>query len=176
VPSRGTLERRIARLDPAGQASAREGPNAARVLRAAGGVTPPAGGVLEQVQIDHTMVDVIVVDGRHQLPVGRPYVTAGIDVFSRCIVGLVVTLEAPSALSAGLCLAHMATSKRAWLERLGVTASWPMTGKPRELYARHQPDLGARPGRRHLPAGAIPDAVASADQRLGAARRSRAGV
>src|SRR5260370_39694 len=102
-------------------------------LRGAGGVTPPAGAVLAQVQIDHTVIDVIVVDERHRLPIGRPYVTAGIDVFSRCIVGLVVTLEAPSALSAGLCLAHMATDKRAWLERLGVTASWPMSGKPAEL-------------------------------------------
>ncbi len=38
---------------------------------------------------------------------------AGIDVFSRCIVGLVVTLEAPSALSAGLCLAHIPCSQHA---------------------------------------------------------------
>jgi hypothetical protein len=51
-------------------------------------------------------------------------------------VGLVVTLEAPSALSVGLCLAHMVTDKRAWLERLGaeVEAGWPMSGKPAELY------------------------------------------
>jgi putative transposase len=53
---------------------------------------------------------------------------------STCVVGLVVTLEAPSATSAGLCLAHMATDKRVWLERLGVEAVWPMSGKPRELY------------------------------------------
>ncbi|WP_264081669.1 hypothetical protein [Gandjariella thermophila] len=32
---------------------------------------------------------------------------------SRCVVGLVVTLEAPSATSVGLCLAHAATDKRA---------------------------------------------------------------
>ena len=134
VPSRGTLARRIARLDPVRQASAREGPDAARALRAAGGTAPPVAAVLEQVQIDHTVVDVIVVDERYRLPVGRPYVTAGIDVFSRCITGLVVTLEAPSALSAGLCLAHMATDKQAWLERLGVAAGWPMSGKPAELY------------------------------------------
>lgn len=50
------------------------------------------------------------------------------------MAGLVVTLEAPSATSVGLCLAHMATDKRAWLERLGVEAVWPMSGKPRELY------------------------------------------
>ncbi|WP_197540202.1 Mu transposase C-terminal domain-containing protein [Saccharothrix espanaensis] len=95
---------------------------------------PEVTGLLEQVQVDHTPVDVIVVDERHRLPIGRPCVTAAIDVASRCVVGLVVTLEAPSATSVGLCLTHMVTDKRAWLERLGVEAVWPMSGKPRELY------------------------------------------
>ncbi|MQA64059.1 MAG: DDE-type integrase/transposase/recombinase [Actinophytocola sp.] len=132
VPSRGTVLRRIAQLDPVKTVSAREGADAARSRRSAGGVRPEITGLLDQVQIDHTPVDVIVVDERHRLPIGRPYVTAAIDVCSRCVVGLVVTLEAPSAV--GLCLAHMATDKRAWLERLGVAAVRPMSGKPRELY------------------------------------------
>ncbi|MGW3782636.1 integrase catalytic domain-containing protein [Streptomyces sp. NPDC005091] len=89
---------------------------------------------MEQVQIDHTPVDVILVDEQHRLPIGRQHVTAAIDVASRCVVGLVVTLEAPSATSVGLCLAHMVTDKRAWLERLDAGAMWPMSGKPRELY------------------------------------------
>lgn len=134
VPSRGAIVRRIAGLDPHAEKTAREGADAARALESAGGQVPPVIGVLEQVQIDHTVVDLIVVDERHRLPIGRPYVTVGIDVYSRCIVGLVTTLEAPSALSVGLCLAHMVTDKRAWLERLGVEAAWPMAGKPGELY------------------------------------------
>jgi len=89
VPSRGSVVRRIAKLDPLMEISAREGPQAARRLRAAGGETPPAEAVLAQVQVDHTVVDVIVVDERYRLPIGRPYVTVAIDVFSRCIVGMV---------------------------------------------------------------------------------------
>jgi len=134
VPSRGTVLRRIARLDPVKTVSAREGRDAARGLRPAGGTPPEITGLLEQVQADHTPVDVIVVDERHRLPVGRPYITAAIDVASRCVAGLVVTLEAPSATSVGLCLTHMAADKRAWLEQLGVDVEWPMSGKPRELY------------------------------------------
>jgi putative transposase len=134
APSRGTVLRRIARLDPVVTVLARQGEDAARTLLPAGGMPPPVPGLLEQVQVDHTPVDVIVVDERHRLPTGRPYVTAAIDVASRCVVGLVVTLEAPSATSVGLCLAHMAAGKRAWLEQLGVAAAWPMSGKPRELY------------------------------------------
>lgn len=134
VPSRGTLERRIAQVDPVAMTAARHGVDAARTLRSAGGEPPVIEGLLEQVQIDHTVVDLEIVDERHRRPIGRPYVTAGIDVASRCVVGLVVTLEAPSALSVGLCLAHMATDKRPWLERLGVDAAWPMSGKPHEIF------------------------------------------
>jgi len=140
VPSRATVDRRIARMDSLEQATSRGGSDAGRPLRSAGGLVPPVRRPLEQVQIDHTVVDVMVVDERHRLPIGRPYVTVAIDVFSRCIVGLVVTPEAPSALSAlsalsvGLCLAHMVTEKRALLERVGVDVPWPMSGKPSELY------------------------------------------
>ncbi|WP_456294226.1 hypothetical protein [Streptomyces mirabilis] len=44
---------------------------------------PEITGLLEQVQIDHTPVDVIVVDEQHRKPIGRPYLTAAIDVTSR---------------------------------------------------------------------------------------------
>ena len=134
VPSRGTVLRRIARLDPVKTVLAREGRDAARIRRFTGGTPPEITGLLEQVQADHTPVDVIVVDERYRLPVGRPYLTVAIDVASRCVVGLVVTLEAPSATSVGLCLAHAAADKRPWLERLGAETAWPMSGKPRELY------------------------------------------
>jgi putative transposase len=128
------LARRVARLDPVKATTAREGRDAARALQSAGGMTPVVDRPLVQVQMDHTVVDVVVVDERHRLPLGRPYVTVAIDVFSRAVVGLVVTLEAPSALSVGRCLAHMVTDKRVWLERLGVDAVWPMAGKPVEIY------------------------------------------
>jgi putative transposase len=134
VPSRGTVLRRVAQLDPLKATQARQGRDAARAKRSAGGVPPEITQLLPQVQMDHTPVDVIVVDERHRLPLGRPYVTVAIDVASRCIVGLVVTLEAPSATSVGLCLARMATNKQAWLEQLSVDAVWPMSGKPHGLY------------------------------------------
>jgi putative transposase len=69
--------------------------------------------VLEWVQIDHTPANVIVVDQHHRLPIGRPHLTAAIDEATRCVPGFAVTSEAPSAISVGLCLAHMAIDKRA---------------------------------------------------------------
>lgn len=45
-----------------------------------------------------------------------------------------VTFDAPSAVSDGLCLAHAACDKRLWLEGLNVDMDWPMSGKSRLLY------------------------------------------
>ncbi|GGK52151.1 DNA-binding domain-containing protein [Streptomyces flaveus] len=67
APSRGSMQRRIERLDPVASVSGREGREAVRPLRSAGGVPPAVTGLLEQVQVDHTPVDVIVVDERHRL-------------------------------------------------------------------------------------------------------------
>ena len=129
-PARNTIRARVKRLDPVVVTRRREGDQAARPLEAAAGVAPQPQRPLDLVQIDHTPIDLIVVDEAAREPIGRPCLTLAIDVFSRCVVGMVVTLEAPSATSVGLCLAHAVTDKRPWLERLGIEASWPMTGKP----------------------------------------------
>ncbi|MFJ5962060.1 Mu transposase C-terminal domain-containing protein [Pseudarthrobacter oxydans] len=134
APTRNTVTRRILMLSPVDVGRRREGAEAVRPSQSAGGDVPVIGSVLEQVQIDHTVIDVIVVDERERLPIGRPYLTVAIDVYSRSIVGMVVTLEPPSAVSVGLCLAHANGDKRPWLERLGVEADWPMSGKPKMLY------------------------------------------
>jgi putative transposase len=85
------------------------------------------------VQIDHTPIDLIVVDPIERNPIGRPWITVAIDVFSRCIAGFHVTLEAPSSTSVGLCLTHVAADKRSWLEGVGVEADWPVAGRPRRI-------------------------------------------
>ena len=134
VPARNTVALRIAGLDPLKTMRRREGQDAARDLQGVGGEPPAVTAPLEQVQIDHTVIDLIVVDERDRQPIGRPYLTLAIDVFTRCVVGMVVTLEAPSAVSVGLCLVHIACDKRPWLEGLNVEMDWPMSGKPLLLY------------------------------------------
>lgn len=58
---------------PADAVSDQAAADAARPLCSAGGVAPPVEQLLEQVQIDHTVVDVMVFDERYRLPIGRPY-------------------------------------------------------------------------------------------------------
>ena len=134
VPARNTVAFRIASLDPRKVERSRGGQDAARDLQGVGGVPPEVTAPLEQVQIDHTVIDLIIVDERDRQPIGRPYLPVAIDVFTRCVPGMVITLEAPSAVSVGLCLAHAACDKRPSLERLDVEMDWPMSGKPKLLY------------------------------------------
>ncbi|MBB3036539.1 Mu transposase C-terminal domain-containing protein [Hoyosella altamirensis] len=134
APARNTVAARIARLNPVEVGRRRAGPESVRPLQSAGDEVPVVETILDRVQIDHTVIDLIVVDDRERQPIGRPYLTVAIDEFSRCLVGMVVTLEPPSAVSVGLCLAHAARDKRPWLEQLGVDADWPMSGKPKALY------------------------------------------
>ncbi|EHL5610591.1 helix-turn-helix domain-containing protein, partial [Escherichia coli] len=93
VPARNTVALRIASLDPRKVIRRREGQDAARDLQGVGGEPPAVTAPLEQVQIDHTVIDLIVVDDRDRQPIGRPYLTLAIDVFTRCVLGMVVTLE-----------------------------------------------------------------------------------
>jgi len=59
---------------------------------------------LEFVQIDATLLDLFVLDDETFLPLGRPWLTACIDVYTRCILGLYVGFEPPSDLSIARCI------------------------------------------------------------------------
>ena len=135
TPARNTVETRIKSLDPKKVTGSREGYRATKRLNPIVGETPPTHAPLERVQMDHTPVDVIVVDEVSREPIGRPYLTLAIDVFTRCIVGMLLSLEAPSATSVGLCLAHTVCSKDAYLRRLELEdVEWPMHGKPEIIH------------------------------------------
>lgn len=147
-PSLNTVRLRIKWLDPYVVIRKRDGVDAAKALESAGGIPPKIIAPLEQVQIDHTIVDLMIVDDINRQPIGRPYITVAIDVFSRCLIGILITLEAPSAVSVGLCLAHAVCDKRPWLERLSVDVDWPMTGKPLLIYVDNSTEFKSEALRR----------------------------
>lgn len=66
---------------------------------------------LERVEIDHTPIDVMVVDDRTGLPLGRPYLTLCIDDYTRSILGYHLSFAAPSYMSVAKCLNHAFTPK-----------------------------------------------------------------
>jgi putative transposase len=86
------------------------------------------------IQIDHTVLDVMVVDDDQRKSIGRPYITVALDTFSRMIVGFYISLDPVGALSTGLCLYHAMLPKDEWLKDHGVPTTWPCMGKPAALH------------------------------------------
>ena len=101
------------------------------------------------MQIDHALADVIVVDERDRLAIGRPWVTLAIDVFSRCVLGFYVTLDPPAVTSIGMCLTQACLPKDPWLLARGLShLEWPVSGMPMVLRAENGKDFRSEPLRR----------------------------
>ncbi len=90
---------------------------------------------MDIVQIDHTAVDVVLIDDEYRLPIGRPWVTLAIDAYSRMITGYYVSFDPPSETSVALCVAHSICSKDEWLLLHDVDAEWPVWGTPDTIHA-----------------------------------------
>jgi putative transposase len=73
--SRNAIRARIRQLDPRTHIQARYGARVASDKHAAPPGHFPVDHVLQSVQIDHALADVIVVDERDQLAIGRPWVS-----------------------------------------------------------------------------------------------------
>jgi putative transposase len=95
---------------------------------------PGATYPLSYVQIDHTPVDVILVDEITRRPVGRPWLTLVMDVFSRAVLGYHLSFDPPGDQSVGLALAHAILSKDEWLAAHKVDAEWPCWGIPETVH------------------------------------------
>lgn len=82
------------------------------------------------VQIDHTLVDLFIVDTVHRRPLQRPWLTLAIDVSSRMVAGFYLGLESPSSTSVALTVQQLVLSTGAWLEDRDIEADWPVHGLP----------------------------------------------
>jgi putative transposase len=136
TPNYRTVQRRVKAVDARLVAGKREGSKIARAKFGPVGVsTLHADLPMDVLQIDHTLMDVIVVDREHRLPIGRPWLSLAIDVATRAVAGFSISLEAPSALSISLVLSHALLPKTAWLaDRELQNLNWPMAGLPRIIH------------------------------------------
>lgn len=130
-----TVYRRLKALPPRTVIKARHGTKAAETAFLPSlGHFPETSWPLQVIQIDHTKVDVFVVDQVHRRVIGRPFLTLAIDVHTRMIVGFLLSLDPPSATSVALCLAHAAVAKEDWLAKRKLDFSWPVWGKPDTIH------------------------------------------
>lgn len=129
-PDEKTVRNRIDSISGELQLRRREGAKAAAErYRPIRGSFPGADFPLAVVQIDHTPMDVIVVDDVHRKPINRPFLTTAIDVYSRMVVGFYISLDHPGALATGLCISRAILGKEIFLAKLGIDElSWPCWG------------------------------------------------
>lgn len=130
LPSASTVYRHLRWIDEQERVKRREGAYQARQRFAVNkGSIPDAEWPLALVQVDHTLLPVIIVDDEHRKPINRAWITLAIDSNSRVCLGMYLSLDPPSAMSAGMCLAHAILPKEAWMARLGCAdIEWPFYG------------------------------------------------
>lgn len=95
---------------------------------------PGADFPLSIVQIDHTKVDIILVDEVHRKPLGRPWITLSIDVFSRMALGFYISFDPPGAMGTGMCISQSILPKDLLLSKFNIKGEWPCWGIMRKIH------------------------------------------
>jgi putative transposase len=104
-------------------------------IMAAVGIGPQGDYPLAEVEIDHSPLDVLVVDAANGVLLGRPWLSALIDRYSRCIVGFSLSFHPPSWTSTMLALQHAVMPKQYGLKKLGgIYEPWDCEGVPDKLF------------------------------------------
>lgn len=85
---------------------------------------------LERVEIDHSKLDIFVVDGATGLPLGRPWITVVIDVFTRAILGFSLSFDPPSHMTVARAL------KMALLPKVNLKERWPSINGNWSMFGR----------------------------------------
>jgi len=99
---------------------------------------------LEIIQIDHTPLDIQIVDETYRKPIGRPYITVAMDIYSRMIYGFYVTLDAPSLYSVGQTLYMGLFQKEEYLAKIGVEGEWNIFGIPDTIHVDNAKEFRSR--------------------------------
>ncbi|MBU2610301.1 MAG: DDE-type integrase/transposase/recombinase [Chloroflexi bacterium] len=133
APSKVTIWRRIDALDEAGKLIAKRGKRAAKALLAQYDQMEYPTGPLERVEIDHTRIDLIVVDGTDNLPIGRPTFTYCLDTTTRYPLGFYLGFEPPSYLTVMECLCYAILPKGDVRAKYGTQHEWIACGIPSAL-------------------------------------------
>ncbi|WP_341914036.1 DDE-type integrase/transposase/recombinase [Ferrovibrio terrae] len=133
-PSLATIRRAIADRMPYEVMVARKGKLAANMKFIPVQPAPKATKPLEVIEIDHTILDIMLVDEETRQVIGRPTMTAAIDKYSRMIVGFYVGFEPPGTHTVMLCLKHAILNKQYVQDRYpDIKNKWPCQGVPTSI-------------------------------------------
>lgn len=105
------------------------------------GTYDAAKNLLDIVEIDHTLLDIIVVSDDDRSPIGRPYITMAIDVYSRMVTGFYISLDPPGALATGICLSNSILPKEDICSKYQLKTEWPVWGVMRNIHVDNAKEL-----------------------------------
>lgn len=123
-PSRTAVRSRVLARDRWRAARKRHGRVRGDAIAKPAGMSLRVDRPLDFVQMDHAIVDVILVDQVTREEIGRPWITLAIDVATRCVLGFYLTLDDPSQTSVALALESACCPKDGWLKELGYVGEW----------------------------------------------------
>ncbi|WP_232602128.1 Mu transposase C-terminal domain-containing protein [Photobacterium carnosum] len=144
-PSKNTIRNRIKEIKEKDLLRGRgQRKRAKQKFTAKAGQFPDANYPLSVIQIDHTPVDLILVDDKHRRPIGRPFITVAIDVYSRMVTGYYISLDAPSVTSVSMCISRSILPKDELLLEFGLSdVKWNVFGMPKKIHVDNGSDFRA---------------------------------
>lgn len=74
--------------------------------------------IMERVEIDHTLLDIWVLDPRTGIPLGRPWITLVIDRFSKYLLGLYISFYGPSVATTASAIKESIRPKDGYMDML----------------------------------------------------------
>lgn len=138
APSLRTVYRLLQKIEYYDQLVLREGQASAERRCRINGKGVTTNNILERVEIDHTPLDLFLIDQETWLPLGRPVLTMLIDHYSRMPLGYYLSFGGTSAAAVIGALRHAVLPKprtREVLEKLKVEHAWPCYGIPQVVVA-----------------------------------------
>jgi len=134
VPSRSSIVRRVEALNMERVFRARRGKRAAdREFSQSNRMNYPKSP-LEEIQIDATKVDLIVIDEKDGIPIGRPTLMFAMDLATRYPLGFYLGFEPEGYLPVLETLYQSILPKSELTERCGTTNEWLAYGIPHTLH------------------------------------------
>ncbi|MFL1527243.1 Mu transposase C-terminal domain-containing protein [Pseudomonas sp. O230] len=135
IPSQGTVTSRIKELGQRTLCFLKDGAEVANQKFGAKPGSLELAYPLQRVEIDHTLVDCILVDEETRKPLFRPWLTLVMDVYSRVILGYYIGFNPPSGLTVACAITHATLPKKRYLENLGCShITHPFFGVPEVLH------------------------------------------
>ena len=105
---------------------------------------------LSVVQVDHTLLDVMVVELETGECIGRPYLTTLIDLATRMPTGIFLSMDAPSATNLMMAFQRSVFPKTEYLADVGIPYEWPAHGIPQTISSDNGADLKSKAFNRGL--------------------------